>query len=212
MVVWMARHHAYRSYRLSRGGALEVAEAAEAAAREAAARAASLLRQASSDADEAEAGPAGEGEGEGGAEGEGEADEEAEAGVTEAAVEAGAGGRDALMQGRVDFTCLGYEAGISPAEVVKRVLGEVAPEGGKVAISGLDSFVTWSLAHNGRTQLLRDLCLVGAAEFGVQPSQPLKEWEVVFELIKQYQSQHPPPQDTNFKVTLKVSMLNFLQF
>eukprot|EP00618_Florenciella_parvula_P032256 CAMPEP_0119529918 /NCGR_PEP_ID=MMETSP1344-20130328/43829_1 /TAXON_ID=236787 /ORGANISM="Florenciella parvula, Strain CCMP2471" /LENGTH=353 /DNA_ID=CAMNT_0007569675 /DNA_START=193 /DNA_END=1250 /DNA_ORIENTATION=- len=37
MVVWMARHHEYRSYRLSREGALEVAEAAKAAAREAAA-------------------------------------------------------------------------------------------------------------------------------------------------------------------------------
>ena len=38
----------------------------------------------------------------------------------------------------------------------------------------LESFAKWASAHDGRMLLLRDLCLVGAAEFGVPPAQPLQ--------------------------------------
>lgn len=98
------------------------------------------------------------------------------------------------MSATLDFECLGYP-GMDVEQVVDRALAEIAPlavDGGRAArdgvgpatqgsagipeqgMPGLDSFATWALSHDGRTQLLRDLSFIGSVVFGVQPSQPLK--------------------------------------
>ena len=43
-------------------------------------------------------------------------------------------------------------------------------------------FAFWAASHSGRRQLLADLCLIGAAHYGVRPLSGMTEREVIFEV------------------------------
>jgi len=62
-----------------------------------------------------------------------------------------------------DLSCLGYAPGVRVEDAAAALCKE--------AVGGLSG---WLEGHDGRRQLLRDLALVAAAEFGIRPATPLQ--------------------------------------
>lgn len=62
-----------------------------------------------------------------------------------------------------DLAALGYQGSVE--EVAERVWA---------GVGGVDGVGQWLAAHEGRSQLLRDLGIIACADFGLRPVSPLQ--------------------------------------